>query len=119
MKYNLLAGSSYIKLTKELNHLRKRLINIQNTDDNECLKWCLVRYLNPADHTPRRITKSDKDFVKRLNFKDITFPVKIKDIHKIKKRFPLALAFLVMKIKKNIQYMYQNNVVKKNMLTYY
>ena len=36
-----------------------------------------------------------------------------------KKRFPLALAFLVMKIRKNIQSMYQKNVTKKNMLTYY
>ena len=36
-----------------------------------------------------------------------------------KKRFPLALAFLVMKIRKNIQSMYQKNVAKKNMLTYY
>ena len=34
-KYNPLAGSSYIELPKELKHPRKRLINIQNTDDNE------------------------------------------------------------------------------------
>ena len=37
-KYNLLAGSSYIKLPKELDHLGKDLINIQNTDENECFK---------------------------------------------------------------------------------
>ena len=41
-KYNTLAGSSYTKLPKELDHLRKGLINMQNTDDNECFKWCLV-----------------------------------------------------------------------------
>ena len=40
-KYNSLAGSSYIKLPKELDHPRKGLINIQNTDDNECFTWCL------------------------------------------------------------------------------
>ena len=34
-KYNNLAGSSYKKLTKELDHPRKGLINIQNIDDNE------------------------------------------------------------------------------------
>ena len=39
-KYNPLAGSSYIKLPKELDCLRKGLINSQNTDDNECFKWC-------------------------------------------------------------------------------
>ena len=37
-KYNTLAGSSYIKLLKELDHQRKGLINIQNTDDNEWFK---------------------------------------------------------------------------------
>ena len=60
-KYNPLAGSSYIKLPKELDHLRKGLINTQNNDDNECLKWCLVRYLHPADLHPSRIRKVDKD----------------------------------------------------------
>ena len=34
-KYNPLAGSSYIKLPKELDHPIKGLNNIQNTDDNE------------------------------------------------------------------------------------
>ena len=43
-KYNPLAGNSYIKLPKELDHPRKGLINIQNTDDNEFFKWYLVRY---------------------------------------------------------------------------
>ena len=38
-KYNPLAGSSYMKLPKKLDHPRKRLINIQNIDDNECFKW--------------------------------------------------------------------------------
>ena len=37
-RYNLLAGSSYMKLLKELDHPRKDLINIQNADDNECFK---------------------------------------------------------------------------------
>ena len=82
-KYNSLAGRSYIKLPKELDHPRKGLSNIQNTDDNECIKWCLFRYLNPADCHLARIMKADKDFAKRLDFKDIKFPVKIRDIHKI------------------------------------
>ena len=43
-KYNPSAGSSYKKLPKELDHPRKRSINIQNIDNNECVKWCLVRY---------------------------------------------------------------------------
>ena len=54
------------------------MINIQNIDDNECFKLSLGRYLNPANHQPARITKADKDFAKKLDFKDIKFPVKIK-----------------------------------------
>ena len=57
-------------MPKELDHLRKGLINIQNIDDNECFKWCLVRYLNPTDRNPRRTIKADKDFAKKLDFKD-------------------------------------------------
>ena len=37
-KYNPSAGSSYIELPKELDHPRKGLINIQNTDVTECFK---------------------------------------------------------------------------------
>ena len=61
-KYNTLVGSSYIKLPKELQYPRKGLINIQNTNDNKCFKWCLVRYLNAADHNPIIIAKADKEF---------------------------------------------------------
>ena len=63
-KYNLLADSSYTKLPKELDHLRKGLINIQNLFDTECYKWYLFRYLHPVDHHPARITKADKDLSK-------------------------------------------------------
>ena len=45
----------------------------------------MVRYLNPADQNLGRITTADKDFAKRLDFKDIKFLVKIRDIHKIEK----------------------------------
>ena len=65
-KYNPLAGSSFIKLPTDLNHPRKEMINIQNIDDYERFKWCLGRYLNPADCSPARIAKVDKDFAKRL-----------------------------------------------------
>ena len=42
LKNNPLAGSSYIKLPKELDHPRKGLDNVQHIDDNECFQWCLV-----------------------------------------------------------------------------
>ena len=85
-KYNPLAGSSYIKLLKELNHLRKSLINNKIIDDNKYLKWCLVKYSNPVDNHPARIRKIDKLFRDDMDFKDITFPIKVKDIHRVEKK---------------------------------
>ena len=69
------------------------MINIQNIDDNECFKWSLVRYPNPADGNPARITKVDKEFAKKRDLKGIKFPVKIRDIHKIEKNNCIGLRF--------------------------
>ena len=55
----------------------------------------------------------------RLDIKEKKFPVKTRDIHKIEKKFPSALMFLVIKIQKNVQTMYQKFPVKTSMLVYY
>ena len=73
---------------------KKKMFNIQNIDDNECFKWSIVRYLHPADHNPKKIIKADKYFAKKLDFKVIKFPVKVRDIDKIEK-FPSTLVFLL------------------------
>ena len=48
----------------------KRLVNIQN-EDNECFRWCLIRYINPVDKNLAIIRKVDGEFTKQLNFKCI------------------------------------------------
>ena len=98
-KYNPLAERSYIRLPKELDHPNKGLINIQNTNDDECFKWCLIRYLNPADRNSAKITKAGQDFAKKPDFKETEFPVKTRNIQKVEKKTLLALVFLVMKTK--------------------
>ena len=75
------------------------MINIQSIGDNECFKWCLVRYLNPADHKPRRTTKTDKRFAKILDFKDIKFSVKVRDMHKIEKKDSIDIIAFAYEIK--------------------
>ena len=45
----------------------------KHISDNKWFKWCLVKYLNPVDHHPERITKVNKDFAKAFDFKDIIF----------------------------------------------
>ena len=79
-------GSSYNTLQKELNHLRKTLINIPNGDNNKCLKWCLVGYLNSSDYHPALIRKIDKIFRRKLDFKDTKFPVMIRNNHQIERK---------------------------------
>ena len=52
-------------------------------DSHQIMNALMVfgQILYPADYNPGRITKSDKDFAKILDFKDIEFPVKIRIIH--------------------------------------
>ena len=64
---------------------KKGLINIQNMNDNECSKWCIVKYLHSADSHPARIRNTDEELADELDFEEIKFPVKIKGIQKIEK----------------------------------
>ena len=64
----------------------KGLINPKNLDDNECFRWCHVRKLNPQKVHPERIKLSDKEFVKKLDYSGISFPVSYKDYNKIEKQ---------------------------------
>ena len=52
----------------------------------------MVRYLNPVDRKSARVTKADKDFEKKLDFKDINFPVEIKNIQKIEKKNSIGIS---------------------------
>ena len=73
--------SNELYQTKTRNRPSKKcLINIQNIDDNECFKWCLVRYLHPAAHHPARTRNIDKAFAREFDFKDLKLLVKIRDI---------------------------------------
>ena len=59
-------------------------------------------------------------FLKRdLILKTENLQPKLQTFVKFKQIIPSALAFLVMKIKRNIQSMFQNNAVMKKMWTYY
>ena len=74
-------------MSKELDHPKKGLINIQDPDDYECFKWCcLVRYLHPAYHNLRISRKVNRLYGNKLDFKDIKIPVKVRDVHKIDRK---------------------------------
>ena len=73
-------------VSKEFDHPKKGLIHIQNINDNQ--------YINQAT-----VRKVGKDFVRKPDFKDITFKIFIQ----FKKRILSASVFLVMEKEKNIQ----------------
>ena len=85
VKYQPIMGSSYIQLPNELRNPAKGLINLKNKD-NECFRWCHIRHLNPQEKDPQRIKKSDKEYVDKLDYSGIDFPVTIKQINKIEKQ---------------------------------
>ena len=90
------------------------MINIQNIDDNECFKWIIVRCLNPANHHQARLAKANKDFAKKLDFKDIKFQIKIRNIHKIAKQKDfIGISVLAMKMSKKIISIYQKMLQTK------
>ena len=85
VQYQPMKGSSYIKLPQELRNGKKGLINMKN-EDNECFRWCHIRRLNPQDKNPQLIKKSDKEFIKKLDYSGIEFPVTVKQYNKIEKQ---------------------------------
>ena len=85
VNYNPLKGSSYIELPQELRNSAKGLINMKNKD-NECFRWCHIRHLNPQYKDPQRIKKTDKQYIEKLDYSSIEFPVTVKQINKIEKQ---------------------------------
>ena len=85
VKYQPLKGSNYMILPTELRNSSKGLINIKN-DDNECFRWCHIRHLDPQDKNPQRIKKADKQYIDKLDYSNIDFPVSQKRYNKIEKQ---------------------------------
>ena len=83
--YEPMKGNSYIPLPVELRNSAKGLINIQNKD-NECFRWCHIRFLNPQNKDPQRVKIVDKEMVSKLNYQGIEFPVNVKDYSKIEEQ---------------------------------
>ena len=64
----------------------KGLINLKNKDD-ECFKWCHIRFINPTNSHPERINKKDKEIAKSLDYRGINFSMKARDYEIIEERF--------------------------------
>ena len=64
----------------------KGLIYLKNKD-NECFKWCHIRFINPTNNHPEIINKQDKETAKTLDYRGINFLMKARDYEIIEERF--------------------------------
>ena len=79
VKYKPLKGSRYIPLPIKLRS-KHSIVNVHNRD-KKCFMWSMLAALHPTDRNAERISKYI-EYTNKLNFEYITFPVKVKDIHK-------------------------------------
>ena len=85
VEYKLMKGGFYLPLP-EFIQKKKAIINIKNEDD-KCFLWSVLRYLHPKEIHGEIISDLEK-YENDLNFKEINFPVKVKDIRKFEKQNP-------------------------------
>ena len=78
-KFNPLRGSSYIDLPIDIKH-KKAIINVKN-NDVQCFKWAVLSALYPVTKNSDRVSSYIHN-QNKLKFEKISFPVKLKDIHK-------------------------------------
>ena len=87
VEYKPMKGGSYIPLPNFIMR-RKAIINMEN-EDNKCFLWSILRYLYPREkHSPR--INDLKKYENDLNFKEINFPVKVKDIKSLKIKIQIS-----------------------------
>ena len=79
----------------------------------------MARYLHPADHHPARIRKTGKLYEDELDFKDVKFPVKVRNIRKIEKKNFIDISVFGSRNKKKYPIYVSKNVVKINMIIFY
>ena len=95
------------------------MINIQNTGNNECFKWYLVRYLHLADHHTRRNKTFNKLYAEKVDFIDKKFLFKVRDIHKIERKNSIGISVFGYEYKEKYPIYLSKNAVKISMLIYY
>ena len=85
-RWDPINAGSYIKLPEALKN-KNAIINMKNQDE-ECLKWCVLRALNLKNKNPDRIDKDLKSKEDTLNMKGIRYPVNFRDIDRFESQNP-------------------------------
>ena len=69
-----LSGSTYIELSHRLRNSMEGLINVK-TNDNKFFLWRHIKFLNPLNRHPEKITKAVKNIGNDLHYENSKFPV--------------------------------------------
>ena len=88
--FETLYGSSYIPLPKKIAD-KNAIINVKNSDDNQCFKWAVTSAIYTAKNHPERLNKKMRMNSDKFNWKRIEFPVSLKQIDKFEKQNPFAV----------------------------
>jgi hypothetical protein len=82
-KYSYQKASSYIPLQFKSTNI----INVQNTNDNQCFLWSILAKSFPANRNKQRVTNYIQ-YEDKLNMSGIEYPVSIDDIPKVERLNP-------------------------------
>ena len=72
-----LAGSSYIPLPKKIAE-NSAIINVINSDDNQCFKWAVTSAIYTAKNHPERLNMEMRINSEKFKWSGIEFPVSLK-----------------------------------------
>ena len=117
VSYKPMKGSSDIPLPDFIMR-KKSIVNLENKDD-KCFQWSILRYLHPFQKHATRINELKK-YEDELNFKEIEFPVKLKDITKFENQNPSIPGVTVFSVNdKKIYPLRLSAKIVKNRLTFF
>ena len=88
--YTPLAGSSFIKVPKELGG-KHSIINVRNEKDNECFKWAVTSAAFPRKKDPQRLNGEMRVNAARLNWEGIDFPTPLSQITRFEEQNPYSI----------------------------
>ena len=72
-------GSSYVELPEWIKN-KYAVINVLNTTDNECLKWCITRSMNPIKKNQNLIRKKLREQSELFDWTGVSFPTTFEDV---------------------------------------
>ena len=88
-----LRGSSFVELPEWIKN-KKAVVNILNTTDNECFKWCITRAIHPIGKHQNKITGKLREQSKIFDWTGVNFPTSFEDISRFQKNNGISVKVL-------------------------